>query len=174
VVSLLFTMATYVDEAAGSDTTGNGTSELPYQTLSFALFTHGSSPLLVRKDASGTYDEPTQSALKKAKKGAEGLEKKQKKQKELAVREAKEKGEERERRERLLEQSKQIVLVEDGVVALKAKIGHLTALRSKRVRVFGWVHRLRQQKDIIFLVLRDGTGYLQAVLSGRVVCVLSD
>jgi asparaginyl-tRNA synthetase len=30
------------------------------------------------------------------------------------------------------------------------------------------VHRFRPQKDIIFLVLRDGTGYLQAVLSGQV------
>ena len=34
--------------------------------------------------------------------------------------------------------------------------------------MFGWVHRLRQQKDIIFIVVRDGTGYLQTVLSGRV------
>lgn len=27
---------------------------------------------------------------------------------------------------------------------------------------------MRQQKDIIFIVVRDGTGYLQTVLSGRV------
>lgn len=52
---------------------------------------------------------------------------------------------------------------------LQSKIAHLESLRSKRVRVFGWVHRLRNQKDIIFIVLRDGTGYLQTVLSGRVV-----
>ncbi len=43
---------------------------------------------------------------------------------------------------------------------------NLAQLRGKRVRVLGWVHRLRSQKDIIFVVLRDGTGYLQAVLSG--------
>lgn len=42
----------------------------------------------------------------------------------------------------------------------------LAPLRAKRVRVLGWVHRLRSQKDIIFIVLRDGTGYLQVVLSG--------
>jgi aspartyl/asparaginyl-tRNA synthetase len=43
---------------------------------------------------------------------------------------------------------------------------NLAPLRGKRVRVIGWVHRLRSQKDIIFIVLRDGTGYLQVVLSG--------
>ena len=43
---------------------------------------------------------------------------------------------------------------------------NLEPYRGKRVRVLGWVHRLRSQKDIIFIVLRDGTGYLQAVLSG--------
>lgn len=53
---------------------------------------------------------------------------------------------------------------------MQAKITHLASLRSKRVRVFGWVHRVRDQKGIIFVIVRDGTGYLQAVLSGRVVC----
>ncbi len=48
----------------------------------------------------------------------------------------------------------------------QAKILNLESYRGKRVRVFGWVHRLRSQKDIIFIVLRDGTGYLQAILSG--------
>jgi len=118
-------MATiYVDETNGSDSTGKGTLELPYQTLAFAFFTHGSSSpkLLIRKDTSGNYDEPTQSALKKAKKGAEGLEKKQKKQKEIAERQAQEKGEERERREKLLEQSKHILLVEDKALPTAIKV----------------------------------------------------
>ncbi|KAH9912590.1 asparaginyl-tRNA synthetase, partial [Amylocystis lapponica] len=126
--------------------------------------------ILSRKDASTTYEEPTQSALKKAKKGADGLEKKRKKAEELAEREAKEKGEAQERREKLLEQSKQLVLKEDASLpaAVKAKIGNLPALRSKRIRTAGWVHRLRDQKDIIFVVLRDGTGYLQCIFSGVV------
>jgi aspartyl/asparaginyl-tRNA synthetase len=54
----------------------------------------------------------------------------------------------------------------------QAKILNLEPYRSKRVRVLGWVHRLRSQKDIIFIVLRDGTGYLQAVLSGVPVRIL--
>ena len=73
----------YVDEATGSDETGKGTPEAPYQTLAFALYTHPDGPFVSRKDASGTYEEPTQSALKKAKKGADGIEKKKKKAEEL-------------------------------------------------------------------------------------------
>ncbi|CDO72589.1 hypothetical protein BN946_scf184985.g8 [Trametes cinnabarina] len=160
----------YVDESAGSDETGKGTPEQPYQTLAFALYSHPEEKFLVRKDPAGTYEEPTQSALKKAKKGADGIEKKRKKAQELAEREAKELAEARELREKKLEESKKIVLEEDPSLptATKSKIGNLTPLRSKRVKVDGWVHRLRDQKEIIFVVLRDGTGYLQCVLSGKV------
>ncbi|KAJ3983724.1 asparaginyl-tRNA synthetase [Lentinula detonsa] len=160
----------YIDEATDSDTTGQGTESQHCQSLAFAVFTTADAKYLIRKDANTPYDEPTQSALKKAKKGADELEKKRKKAEELAEREAKEKGEEREKRERLLEESKSVVLTEDTSLpkAIKAKISQLAEHRSKRVRVFGWIHRLRQQKDITFLTLRDGTGYLQVVLSGRV------
>jgi asparaginyl-tRNA synthetase len=130
-------MATiHIDESAGSDTTGKGTTELPYQTLAFALFTHGATPslkLLTRKDPSGTYEEPTQSSLKKAKKGAEGLEKKRKKQEELAEREAKERGEERERKEKLLEASKKIVLVENQDLPTPTKVFDFSSLPLKIV-----------------------------------------
>ncbi|KAH9888402.1 asparaginyl-tRNA synthetase [Cubamyces lactineus] len=160
----------HVDESAGSDETGKGTPEQPYQTLAFALYSHPEEKFVIRKDAAGTYEEPTQSALKKAKKGADGIEKKRKKAEELAEREAKEKAEARERKEKRLEESKKIVLQEDPSLpaAIKSKIGNLTPLRSKRIRTSGWVHRLRDQKEIIFVVLRDGTGYLQCVLSGQV------
>ncbi|KAJ7772012.1 hypothetical protein DFH07DRAFT_734302 [Mycena maculata] len=157
--------AIHIDETAGSDTTGTGTADQPYQSLGFALFTQGAAAsFLTRKDPSGTYEEPTQSSVKKAKKTAEGLEKKRKKADELERAE----NEEKEKRDKVLEQSKKIVLVEDASLpkAAKAKIVHLEPLRSQRVRVFGWVHRLRVQKGLIFIVLRDGTGYLQALLSG--------
>ncbi|TFL07131.1 asparaginyl-tRNA synthetase [Pterulicium gracile] len=162
----------YIDEASGSDTTGTGAEDKPYQTLAFAIFTHsanGSPVLRIRKDPNTPYDEPTQSAVKKAKKGAEGLEKKKKKADELKAREEKEGEEERLKREKVLEDSKKIVLEEDASLdkATRVKLFQLPEYRQKRVRVFGWVHRLRSQKEIIFIVLRDGTGYLQAVLSGR-------
>lgn len=115
----------YIDEAVGSDTTGNGTIEAPYQSLGVALFNHptSASAFLIRKDAAaGTYEEPTQSSLKKAKKTADGLEKKKKKAEELAEREAKEKGDEKERREKILEESKKIVLEEDGTLPKPTKV----------------------------------------------------
>ncbi|KAI0753392.1 asparaginyl-tRNA synthetase [Daedaleopsis nitida] len=160
----------HIDEAAGSDDAGKGTSDAPYQSLAFAVYSHPEGPYLIRKDASGTYEEPTQSALKKAKKGADGIEKKRKKAEELAEREAKEKAEARERKEKKLEESKKIVLEEDTALpaAVKSKIGNLTPLRTKRIRTSGWVHRLRDQKELIFVILRDGTGYLQCILSGKV------
>ena len=61
----------HVDETTGSDETGTGTPEQPYQSLAFALFAHPDAKVLARKDAGAAYEEPTQSALKKAKKGAE-------------------------------------------------------------------------------------------------------
>ncbi|PFH46861.1 hypothetical protein AMATHDRAFT_68894 [Amanita thiersii Skay4041] len=160
----------YIDESAGSDSTGAGSFKTPYQSLGFAVFSQpDAEKYLIRKDAKGEYTEPTQSAMKKAKKTAEGIEKKRKKAEEANEKGKAKDAEEKEKRERALEESKKIVLVEDASLpaAIRAKITQLSDHVSKRVRVFGWVHRLRDQKGIIFIVLRDGTGFLQAVLSGR-------
>ncbi|KAJ3870922.1 hypothetical protein F5051DRAFT_423725 [Lentinula edodes] len=148
----------YIDEATGSDTTGQGTEAQPYQSLAFTISTTADAKYLICKDTNTSYDEPTQFAIKKGKKGPGGLEKKGKKEEEIAECKAKEKGEEWEKRERLLEESKSVVLTEDTSLA-KA---------TKRVGVFGWVHPPRPQKDITFVTLCDGTGYLQVVLSGRI------
>lgn len=41
---------------------------------------------------------------------------------------------------------------------------------SERVMVYGWVHRLRAQgKNLMFLTLRDGTGFVQCIL-GKDMC----
>ena len=39
--------------------------------------------------------------------------------------------------------------------------------RGTRVRVYGRVHRERKQKDVIFVTLRDGYGFLQCVITGQ-------
>ena len=126
----------HVDESAGSDETGKGTPEQPYQTLAFALYSHPEEKFVIRKDAAGTYEEPTQSALKKAKKGADGIEKKRKKAEELAAREANEKKEARERRERQLEESKKIVLTEDASLPPAKKV------RSRRLILVAFLTHL--------------------------------
>ncbi|KAF8637555.1 hypothetical protein AX17_002741 [Amanita inopinata Kibby_2008] len=166
------TTVIHIDESSGSDNTGTGTLSSPYQSLGFAVFSHPTLPIsqfCVRKTLEGEYEEPKQSAMKKAKKTAEGLEKKKKKAEEMREREKEKEGEEREKRERMLEESRRVVLVEDETLAkaTRVKIGRLGEYRAQRVRVFGWVHRLRDQKGIMFIVLRDGTGYLQAILSGK-------
>lgn len=109
--------------------------------------------------------------MKKAKKAYEGVQKKQAKAAEQAA-----KDKDREAADKLkLEQAKKVILTEpEGVEkAQKIKIKQGKLNREKRVRVFGWVHRLRQQSGLTFLVLRDGTGYLQCILSGNLVRRLS-
>lgn len=50
--------------------------------------------------------------------------------------------------------------------AQEAKIQECVNLRGKRLRINGWVHRLRRQgKALMFILLRDGTGFLQCVFA---------
>ena len=44
------------------------------------------------------------------------------------------------------------------------KIDELTKLKGKDVSIRGWVHRKREMKDKVFLVIRDSTGIVQAVV----------
>lgn len=164
--------AVYVCEVSGSDETGKGTESEPFANALRALeFVKGGAvTILYRKDANSVYANISGAALKKAKKGYElALKKAQKAQERealLASEAAKKADDERKR----LEDAKKVLIVHDKSLPSpkKAKLGELTPLRSNRVVVTGWVHRYRVQgREIAFMVLRDGTGYLQCVLNGK-------
>ncbi|KAI1709271.1 tRNA synthetases class II (D, K and n) domain-containing protein [Ditylenchus destructor] len=107
--------------------------------------------------------EPTKTAAKKEAKRLEA----ERKKKEKAEAAAKKDQEQQERR---LEESKKVQITMDKNLPepLVARIRDCPNLTEKRVKVFGYVHRLRQQgKNLMFLVLRDGTGYLQLVLANQ-------
>ena len=75
------------------------------------------------------------------------------------------------RREQNLEEAKKVIISEDQSLpkAKQLKIKD-TSASDERVKVYGWVHRLRRQsKNLVFLVLRDGTGFLQCVLNDKLV-----
>ncbi|KAJ2892419.1 asparagine--tRNA ligase, partial [Coemansia aciculifera] len=168
----------FVDEATGSDETGTGRKCTPYQTPVAAVSVIATMPeekqatfkIMVKKTGDTEYAEITASALKKAKKNHEIAAKKAKKQAEQSLLD-KEQGAAKEAEEqRRLEESKKIVLVEDVAKGASKliRIQDAVANRNTRVKVFGWVHRQRVQgKDMMFVVLRDGTGYLQCVMTDR-------
>ncbi|USW55940.1 Class II Aminoacyl-tRNA synthetase/Biotinyl protein ligase (BPL) and lipoyl protein ligase (LPL) [Septoria linicola] len=181
----------YIDEEGGQDVPeAEGSEAKPYKSLQFAYVQHtDSAEYLVKKaekDEAPSYKPAAKAALKKAVNYAETQKKKAAKEQELAIREKKLE----EERQKVLEDSKKIVISEDKSLPKATKI-HLgetrpevvklgSGERSKevdysdpnrgtRVRVMGRVHRVRDQKQVLFITLRDGHGYLQCVLTGDLV-----
>lgn len=67
-------------------------------------------------------------------------------------------------KESVVDQVQQLNISTDGLETIK--ICRAKELRGKKVTVQGWAHRIRQQgKMLMFIILRDGTGFLQCVLS---------
>ncbi|ANB10954.1 asparagine--tRNA ligase DED81 [Sugiyamaella lignohabitans] len=160
--------AVYVNEATGIDgATADGSEKSPYQTAAYALYSSKSENILVAKkleDGTVSYDKITPSAIKKARKGADGLAKKAEKAAKQAEAQQLRDAEEAKK----IEAAKSISLKQDPTLP-KAKVIKLRVAeqhRLQRVQVNGWIHRLRVQKGVAFIVLRDGTGFLQCVLSG--------
>ncbi|ODQ77641.1 hypothetical protein BABINDRAFT_41094 [Babjeviella inositovora NRRL Y-12698] len=160
-------MSIYVNEFTGKDDRSATGSELaPYESAAFALFTHPEAKLFTYKksEEGDAYAEISASALKKAVKGADGLKKKAEKaakaEEQRAEREAKELAQKME--------AMKIQIVEDASLpkASRIKIRQAGESVATRVKVSGWIHRLRVQKGLVFIVLRDGSGFLQCVLSG--------
>lgn len=158
----------YVNEKTGTDAAECGSQEKPYQSAAYAQFVAPESTILIHKENEETkvfeYVEISASALKKAKKGAEGLRKKQEKQAKQDADAAKKEAEAAKK----LAELDLIEITEDASLpaAEKVKLKSIGDFVGKRVAVRGWVHRLRLQKGLGFVTLRDGTGFLQTVLAG--------
>ena len=186
------TMTTiYIDEDVGrDDSTATGSESAPYKTLVHAFLQHAPSEgfqYLTRKSQTEPADKDvdklewksaTKSAMKKATNLYEQRKKKAAKEQELAIREK----QEAEKRRLVLEEAKKIIIKEDPSLPKPVRIRldvtdpavvKLGSPESEgpgtRVRVLGRVHRLRAQKDVVFLTLTDGYGYLQCILTGDMV-----
>ncbi|OQV18390.1 Asparagine--tRNA ligase, cytoplasmic [Hypsibius exemplaris] len=160
----------YVSEKSGSDESGDGSEGNPFKTALKAWHQGGENGTAVFVEAAdgGDAQKPkwqpiSDSAVKKVKKLYQQDLKK-------AEKHAEKEKEDLARREKNLEEAKGIVISEDKSLpaAKQIKLRDAKATRDVRVKIFGWVHRLRRQgKNLMFVVLRDGTGFLQCVLTDQ-------
>ncbi|KAL3230177.1 Asparagine--tRNA ligase, cytoplasmic [Nakaseomyces bracarensis] len=160
-------MSFYINEKTGADEAGAGTQEKPFQTPAFALYsaeTDAEPKLFVFKEADNEYQEISASALKKARKGCDGLKKKAAKAKEQELKKQQQQADNAAKQMAALN----IKIEEDKALpaAQKARINQSYSKVGERVKVSGWIHRLRSNKKVVFIVLRDGSGFLQSVLTG--------
>jgi asparaginyl-tRNA synthetase len=117
----------YVDEIAGSDANGKGSSDAPYQSAVVALTSVGGNAIdnvsvMVRKVTGEEYAPISGAALKKAKKTVEINEKKAKKVEDSKAQGEKDALEAKKKEEKKLEDSKKIVLKEDPALAVAVKV----------------------------------------------------
>jgi asparaginyl-tRNA synthetase len=179
----------YIDEDVGQDIAEQtGDESLPYKTLGYALLTHGeTAKYKTRKSVTGEiaegadastrleWKDAAKSALKKAVNYAKTQKKKAGKEEEqLALRMKEETA-----RNLVLDEAKKVVLEEDTSLpqavritlddtdSKKITLGDGKDVKGTRVRVFGRVHRERRQKEVMFVTLRDGYGYMQVILTGK-------
>ena len=179
----------HIDEDVGEDSTGaDGSQSKPFKSVQYAYLQHADQAqyLVTRKEGDeeeASYKPAAKAALKKAANYASAQKKKAGREEELAIRQQKEE----EGRKEALEEAKKIVIQEDSSLprAVRINLGetrpeivklgsgerskevdYSSDKRGTRVRVYGRVHRERKQKDVLFVTLRDGYGYLQCVLTG--------
>lgn len=157
----------YTSDKRGDDATGNGTAEKPFKTILAAMKHAGKEPFptiyVDAKDekSESPYEVAAKSQLKKIQKlwardNSKNADK------------AKREEEDAKKREQNLEEARKVVIEEDPAweAAKAIKIAKGEENRGVRVKIYGWVHRLRRQgKGLMFITLRDGTGFLQCVLT---------
>ncbi|KAK7496951.1 hypothetical protein BaRGS_00011931 [Batillaria attramentaria] len=157
----------YTSERTGSDETGDGSKDKPFKSVLQAMRKAGKEPfppIFVDSKTEGERYEPV--AKSQIKKVQKIWQREQHKKADADARSA----DDAERREKNLEEAKKIVIEQDSSLPapVKIKIRDAVKKREVRVKVFGWVHRCRRQgKNLMFVVLRDGTGFLQCVLADK-------
>ena len=159
--------ALYSSETRGSDETGDGSETNPFKTALKALKHSGNiesfGKIMVdaKDQTEKKFELISKAQLKKLKNLAEAESRKN------ASKAAKEQ-EDAVRREKNLQEAKKIQIkpAENAQKPIMCKIKDISSSSTHRVQVYGWVHRLRRQgKNLMFIVLRDGTGFLQCVLT---------
>merc|ERR1719411_2293335 len=142
--------ALYTSESRGSDDSGEGTFKVPYKTILQAMRRYGKEPFpVIHQDP-----KPDSEAAKSGKKYEPVAKSQLKKMTKLWAQEvrkaaAKEKkdAEDAEATRLRAEEAKKVLIEEDKTLqpAIKIKINRGDKYREQRVKVYGWVHRLRRQ-----------------------------
>ncbi|KDR11987.1 asparagine--tRNA ligase, cytoplasmic [Zootermopsis nevadensis] len=155
----------YTSDKNGSDESGDGSEAKPFRTILQAMRHAGKEPFPViyvdAKVEGEKYEPAAKSQLKKIQKiwTREVYKSTEKSNRE---------DEDAIKRATNLEDAKKICIKED-ISLPKAKLIKIVdgkENRGVRVKINGWVHRLRRQgKSLMFITLRDGTGFLQCVLN---------
>lgn len=152
----------YTSEKFGCDETGDGTKDKPYKTVVKGLFhlkgiVMPLTFILVDGTDGERYNRISPTKLKKMLKLYHAEVRKREKER-LA----------KEAEELSIAVSAAIKLTLDPSLptATECKIRDLKDKINQRVKVHGWAHRIRRQgRTLMFVILRDGTGFLQCVLS---------
>ncbi|TDG45203.1 hypothetical protein AWZ03_008358 [Drosophila navojoa] len=159
--------ALFTSEKRGSDESGDGSETNPYKTILQAMRHAAKEPFptiyVDSKDPKNSelYEPAAKSQLKKIQKI---FVRESQKNADKLQREA----EDAEKRAQNLEEARKVKISEDTSLppAQRIRIEKGAEYRNARVKIYGWVHRLRRQgKSLIFITLRDGTGFLQCVLN---------
>lgn len=157
--------AIYTSEKNGNDETGDGSESNPFKTILKAMRHAGKEQNVViyqdTREEGKKYEPASKSQLKKVQKILTREQYKDAEKQSKIV-------EDEVKRLKNLEDAKAVVIEEDKslpaakLIKIKDTVDH----RDVRVKLFGWVHRLRRQgKALMFVTLRDGTGFLQCVLN---------
>ncbi|KAI6204842.1 Asparaginyl-tRNA synthetase [Aphelenchoides besseyi] len=158
----------YIDPKSGCDESGDGTQEKPVKTVDFALTLPNADKASrfleykTKEDGQFVWEEASKASVKKALKKRENDQKK--KDKAQTAQAAKQQEAPAEALEQLqLDGS----LPEAKLVKIRDVAKNVEKFVGQRIQLFGFVHRLRSQGKMAFLIIRDGSGYVQVVFSSK-------